>query len=645
MTRSTRFLFGLIAALALVGVLAIVIASPPGGTPAPPPADDPIEPVGAYETFDSPAAFSEYVARANRHFGGRPRVVLTNVAMSADAALETSARYQSTGLNAPRHSSTNVQEVGIGEPDLVKTDGKVAYYSPRQRYFLHGDTRPRGVHILDVSPPGHLGTLTTINDSGRLLRAGDTLVVLGGDAVVGYDVSDPSNPVQTWKRTLDGRVAAARLADGAIYLVVATDIDGSVCPVTPLEGVSTACTDIYHPPELVPTTATYNVIRLNATTGEPSGSISFVGSADSVVYMSNQSLYVTTTASTPRGELLTEFLLTSARPLLPEHTVDRLEQIQGYNLTDRARYLEASHALESWLETLPEDERKQMRQRLAERYRTFTTDRLRRLTTTNVVKVNTTTLTVEATGTVPGEPVNQFALDERNGYLRIATTVRAPDLRWEGANMTTDAYVLDENLSITGRVLDMSEGQEVYSVRFVGETGYVITFRQVDPLHVLDLSNPSNPTERGALKLPGFSRYLHPLSGDRLLGIGEENGQVKAVIFDVSDPTDPAIEHSRVLAADWSAISESHHAFLRDPRHDAFFLPTESGGKILSTKNLTELRTVHLRQPRRAIFVGDYLYVFGQEEVAAVNERTWTVTARLDLPTLPRTEEKPTGSR
>lgn len=612
---------------ATVGGFVLATASPPGTESAPTAQST------GLETFESADAFERYVERADRAYGATGIGFDGGVTMAVEDAsvsvkLETST---AAAIAPPRHSETNVQEIGIGEPDVVKTDGEYAYFNPNGPYRFRPEHRETNVHVLSVDPPGSVEEIGTIADNGRLLRANDTLVVLGSDAVVGYDVSDPASPEVVWNRTVEGHVADARLMDGQVYLVLSSGIDRQPCPVQPLEGVSTACTQVLRPSTVLPADATYTVTRLDAQTGEPDGTRSIVGPRNSVVYMSENALYLTMTQPTPRGELMVDFLLEEASDELPASAVEHLEDVEEYELSDRARYYEAQYVLNTWLRTLDQEEREQMHQALSARYEDYTGERLRELTNTRVVSVSTEDLSVEATGQVPGEPLNQWALDEHNGTLRIATTVRAPRTMWSGANSSNDVYTLDEDLEVQGSVTGMSDGQEVFGVRFVGDTGYVITFRQVDPLHVIDLEDPENPEEKGELKLPGFSRYLHPLSENRLLGIGEEDGMVKAVIFDVSDPTDPQVEHSRVLQARWSAAVENHHAFLRDARHDAFYIPTEYGGQVFSTEDLSTHYDVSVNQPQRAIYVGDYLYVFGRSEVAVIDETTWERTDGMDI--------------
>lgn len=155
---------------------------------------------------------------------------------------------------------------------------------------------------------------------------------------------------------------------------------------------------------------------------------------------------------------------------------------------------------------------------------------------------------------VDGTLNDSFSIDEYNGYLRLVTTVNegsnvmpiddSSTVSTEKENATTNSlYVLNEALELTGEITDLAEDEQVYSARFMGDTGYFVTFRQVDPLFSVDLSDPASPQIIGELKIPGFSEYLHPYGEGQLLGIGmdvDEEGVttegVKLSMFDISDP-------------------------------------------------------------------------------------------------------------
>ncbi|MEK8126374.1 beta-propeller domain-containing protein [Paenibacillus filicis] len=161
-------------------------------------------------------------------------------------------------------------------------------------------------------------------------------------------------------------------------------------------------------------------------------------------------------------------------------------------------------------------------------------------------------------GKVPGHPLNQFSMDEYDGYFRIATT-NGDMWRSDEFASKNNVYVLDETMSVTGRLEGLAPGERIYSVRYAGKRAYMVTFRNVDPLFALDLSDPKAPAVLGQLKIPGYSDYLHPYDENHLIGFGKEAVEVpakrkgnpgqeapiayyqgmKIALFDVSDPTQP----------------------------------------------------------------------------------------------------------
>jgi uncharacterized secreted protein with C-terminal beta-propeller domain len=238
---------------------------------------------------------------------------------------------------------------------------------------------------------------------------------------------------------------------------------------------------------------------------------------------------------------------------------------------------------------------------------------------TQIVKVSLDLKPVAA-GDIPGRLLNQFSMDEYNGYLRVATTVRD----------TNDLYVLDERLKIAGKIEDYGENERIYAVRFIGDKGYIVTFKQTDPLFVVDLSNPQNPEIKGELKIPGFSSYLHPISEDLILGIGKEGANVKVSLFDVSDPSDPKEVDKYILKEYWSDVLNTHHAFLLDSKHEVFFLPGGSGGYIFSYTNGIELEKAVDMPAVRALYIDDFMYIIG-EKIVVFDENTWEVVTEFDL--------------
>jgi len=159
------------------------------------------------------------------------------------------------------------------------------------------------------------------------------------------------------------------------------------------------------------------------------------------------------------------------------------------------------------------------------------------------------------------------------------------------AQNTTGIFTFDADMNPLGSVTGLAEGERIYSVRFVGDVGYVVTFRQMDPLFVIDLSNPANPVVKGELKIPGFSNYLHPVGPGRLLGIGRDTQEmfvknkdgveevvgireygIKLSLFDVSDMYNPK-EIDVLIIGDqstYSSVLHNHKAFMYGAAQNRF---------------------------------------------------------------------------
>lgn len=189
----------------------------------------------------------------------------------------------------------------------------------------------------------------------------------------------------------------------------------------------------------------------------------------------------------------------------------------------------------------------------------------------------------QASGFVAGQPLSSFALDARDGLLRIATTVTStndPDGTTNTASRITTLRPVGEGLETVGATPDLAPGERIFAVRFLGDLAYLVTFRQIDPLFVIDLADPEIPTVLGEVELPGFSEYIHPLGNGRLLTIGrdaDETGATRGLalrLFDVSDPTAPRLDHVELLPGEgWSPAEGNHLAFTFDARLGLLALP------------------------------------------------------------------------
>jgi len=223
---------------------------------------------------------------------------------------------------------------------------------------------------------------------------------------------------------------------------------------------------------------------------------------------------------------------------------------------------------------------------------------------------------------VPGHILNQFSMDEYNSYFRIATTKGE---FWQGKS-TNNIYILNENLNMTGKLEDLAPGEKIYSVRFMGDRGYMVTFKKIDPLFAIDLSDPSNPQILGKLKIPGYSDYLHPYDENHLIGIGKEAVDVetgellsrdfawyqgmKLALFDVSDVANP-IEMYKITIGDRGTDSEALH------NHKAFLFSKDKNLLVIPVL-LAEIKGNKAELPPETygdyVFQGAYVYKLTLEQ-------------------------------
>ncbi|MDD3858534.1 MAG: beta-propeller domain-containing protein, partial [Methanoculleus sp.] len=222
------------------------------------------------------------------------------------------------------------------------------------------------------------------------------------------------------------------------------------------------------------------------------------------------------------------------------------------------------------------------------------------------------TIDYRAMGEVPGHLLNQFSLDEYGENLRVATTVE--DWTREGSVQYNNVYVLNPAMKTIGTLEHIAPDERIYAARFAGDRLYLVTFKQVDPLFVIDLSDPEHPGILGELKIPGYSDYLHPYGPDHVIGIGKETSEnqwggvsvagLKVALFDVSDVNNPVLVDNVVIG---EAGTDS--LALRD--HKAFLFIEEKGLLVLPVSEIVRVENPASKYPgsySTATWQGAYVY-------------------------------------
>jgi uncharacterized secreted protein with C-terminal beta-propeller domain len=418
-------------------------------------------------------------------------------------------------------SQTNVQEAGVDEPDTVKTDGKTIWAI--ENGMLHAiDARAETPRLLSTLPldAGYGTTMLLRKDRALLLGYGPR-----GARWTEVDVSDPTKPTVLRTEDVDGSIVDARLTGRSVRIVV------SSYPMA-----------ISEPGE----------IRAQPAGWLPGRTIKNVRTGGVL-------------QRSVRCRAVRRPSFYSGAGVLTVYTVDLTRGLPAIDADAIFTTGDTVYASASSLYVATQRYDTQGGNTSIHRFDISDPDRT----------------TYAASGMVPGTLLNQFSLSEDKGILRAASTVG-----WgpEAESKVTTLARQNGYLVQRGQVGGLGRGERIYAVRFLGDVGYVVTFRQTDPLYTVDLSDPTQPRVRGELKIPGYSAYLHPIGEDLLLGVGQEasdDGRVQGLqlsLFDVSDLAQPRRVQKAQLGERWSssAVEWDHHAFLWWPATKLAVLPMSS---------------------------------------------------------------------
>lgn len=259
-------------------------------------------------------------------------------------------------------------------------------------------------------------------------------------------------------------------------------------------------------------------------------------------------------------------------------------------------------------------------------------------------------ITFKAHGNVDGNLNDQFSMDEYQGKLRLVST-----LSYNSGTSTNSLLVLDENLKIIGGIEDLAPGEQIYSARFMNDMGYFVTFRNMDPLFSVDLTNPKDPKILGELKITGFSEYLHPYDGNLLLGIGQEispdTGNFKGLklsMFDISNPKDVTETEKTVIKAyEYSPAWDNHKAVAISSGKNVIGFAVEEYDKTsrnwnykyvvysyMKNQGFKEVLSFKLRDETnygntRGLYIGQYFYVVESSRVTVFDMKNFVQTGQV----------------
>ncbi len=507
---------------------------------------------------------------------------------------ETEESFTTTDQNTngskqdSEYSETNNQVEGVHEADIVKTDGKYIYSFSNITYkvrIIKAGKEPELISEIDVKTD-------KFRPMSDMYLSGDKLVIIGYDYVetyaeqtvaIVYDVKDAKNPEKLYELRQSGYYYSSRLIGDKLYLI-----------------------------------SNYSVFYENIDKDKPETYVPCVEDIEYNGAVKADTLSINKVCSGPDYTVICGFDISSGKMVGTKSLLGGIytlycstENIIVAGISENSKTSVSRYAIEDGK------------------------------------------IEYKATGEIEGTLLNQFSIDEYKGNFRFVTTVSEGVEKREGKmvsyniEQSNSLLVLDGKLKQIGSISNIAPDERVYSVRFMGDIAYFVTFRQVDPLFSVDLSNPEKPKIIGALKIPGFSNYLYPYGDGKLFGIGqdadEETGRtngVKLSMFDISNPAKVYESAKLVLGYNYSDALQSHKAILvEEDKNIIGFSAYANNGSVycvytLKGKEFKPLAKIELNgvyEGVRGLYIGDEFYLVTDKFVSVYDLETFQKISTLEL--------------
>ena len=623
----------------------------------------------------------------------------TSISKSAVGGEALSSSGSATQSN--EFSTTNIQVVGVDEADIIKNDGQYMYAVVK-----------KDLYIVKAYPAEKAEIVSKISFKDRpqnIYLNGNNLIVFGAEDYTTFykthssimkrnnftffkvfDISDRKNPKQIRDLNFEGFYKDSRMIGDYVYFVtlqygytylenqpIIPRImeDGKVLP-TKCSVNKTGCVvpNIYYFD--IPYNS-FDYISVNAINVKDSkesvANDLYLTEGSGEIFVSPKNIYLTYTKYISENELSMEAYKEVVYPKLPKYQkelIDAIEKTGRKILSDYEKFSKVFGIYNSYMASLPNTDMDTMtalvNKKVKEKYKDISKELEK--TVIHKVEIDKNKLTYKATGEVTGDVLNQFSMDEnKDGYFRVATTKNRTWSRFEDTSNKSynNLYILDKELKITGKIEDLAKDERIYSVRFMQDRAYMVTFKQVDPLFVIDVKDPKAPKVLGKLKIPGFSDYLHPYDDTTLIGVGKDTKitdqdrvittGVKLSLFDVSVVAKPKEISNYTMGGRGSSslASTDHKAFLFEKKKNLLVLPVyltqdkgegyssfEFGGayvfnvdkkdgfklkgkvdhgesKLVAEKEIWSGHNSYDRNVKRSFYINDILFTFSDQYLKA----------------------------
>ena len=665
---------------------------------------------GELKKFGNMAEFRDFMAQSGESSGNIGAPLIDNVIAGGVAKTTLEAAAPSTsGAASIDHSQTNVQVQGVDEADFVKNDDKYLYViAGNELIILQGTQKISDTKIIQDNNNSY--ATPTVRD---FFLNGDQIILFVDNyektyyfqnyditpidsytqntRVIIYDVSDRTSPKVVQTYDMSGAYYDSRMIDKYVYVVTQDNINDYIHYEGPIVSYAakTIRPDIYYFDVPSQNYQLDTITSINVDSKDVVDSKSFTLGYGTTLMVSQDNIYIAYQNQQyfcwgwrcpARDNDERARFTTAIQPLLEGDIKTKVDTIMSKGLSQDAEWSQLSQTFNDFYKELGTDEQMQnqyagmfsnIQNALAEYDAKKAIENSK--TIIQEIGIDNGIINYKAKGEVDGRLLNQFSMDEYDGNLRVATTL---DVWLNSGRMEyNNVYVLDNNMNTIGSLTGLAENESIYSTRFVDDKLFLVTYRQIDPFFVIDLSVPTQPSVMGYLKIPGYSSYLQPINSTLILGVGKDTttneygsevpGGIKVSLYDVSDFSNPKEIDKYIIGTQGSdsPVLYDHKAFLYSASKNMLVLPVsevvsriKNGeysykttiwngayvfnisdnitllGKVKHSSAETDYYWFNQASVTRSAYIGDNLYTISNKYVKVTDLNNISEIGSVDLP-------------
>lgn len=589
---------------------------------------------------------------ASSSFGGNfydDRMFVRNLAVEEMAAFDATESFRESGGPVPaaamldsqsknvEYSTTNVQVANVDEPDFIKNDSKYVYIVSKNTLSIidaHPAESAELVLKIALDIESQYVQNMFLNDNRLVIfynGQSDDEIIPQYDFIprrshspvthtLIIDVSDKENPTILKDYSIDGHFRDARMIGNYAYFVTNNNIDYQYpkLPIILENSVPIMTPDAFYF-DNEEEFSNFNTLTAIDIFGDTINSETFLMGYTGTFYVSEDNFYLTYQQSMPWGfyeRSSQDRFFDVVVPLLPEDIQDEIRLIQNdSSINESTQWGEISELMQESYNTMDKKDKEMLFEKIREALNEYDAkiQEDSRKTIIHKISIDEDKIEYVAKGSVPGRLLNQFSMDQNGDRFRVATTTEYYT-QYQGTIRANAVYVLDEELDIVGSLDQIAPDESIFSARFIDDRLYLVTFQQIDPFFVIDLSTDT-PKILGELKIPGFSNYLHPYDNEHIIGIGRDTKEIgdnrvqqlgiKIALFNVEDVNNPKVA-DEVIIGNSSTNSEAlynHKAFFFDKTRDILSIPISD-----DIKNLEEISSSNRIAPEYNRWNGFYVF-------------------------------------